>query len=197
MALLKQLLSVTKRLQVFNKNISFATFFFFLMSMNQVAIADESIEYKIKAAFLYKFSAYVSWPPVAFNSPSDPFSICIAESNELFKSTLEKVVNGETVYGRPVIIRQINKHEPENSCQILYIGNDNNQRTPEAFDTSRFNQALTVSDNPSQSVIEFFISDNRVRFNIDDEAAAKKGLVISSKLLSLAVNVKRRTSAGE
>jgi hypothetical protein len=184
--------------RILNKHILLAAVFFFLsycIVSSRVAVADESIEYKIKAAFLYKFSAYVNWPPSTFNSPSEPFSICLAESNELFKSTLEKVVNGEAVYGRPVMIRQINKHEPETSCQILYIGN--HQRAVETFDSSRFNQTLTVSDGASPGVIEFFISDNRVRFNIDDEAAAKKGLVISSKLLSLAVNVKRRTSPGE
>jgi hypothetical protein len=36
------------------------------------------------------------------------------------------------------------------------------------------------------------IHDNRVRFEIDDAAAARNGLTISSKLLGLALSVKPR-----
>lgn len=57
---------------------------------------------------------------------------------------------------------------------------------------------LTISDessNPSEAgIIKFVVQDDRVRFEIDNEAAAQNGLVISSKLLSLALNVKQRAS---
>ncbi len=57
---------------------------------------------------------------------------------------------------------------------------------------------LTVTDSSmrgpgSKGVIDFVIKDNRVRFDIDDQAAAKNGLNISSKLLSLAVAVRPRS----
>jgi hypothetical protein len=38
------------------------------------------------------------------------------------------------------------------------------------------------------------VKDNRVRFDIDDEAAEQNALTVSSKLLSLALNVKRKQS---
>ncbi|MGZ8186959.1 MAG: YfiR family protein [Methylobacter sp.] len=57
---------------------------------------------------------------------------------------------------------------------------------------------LTVTDagdsEPGAAIINFVIADSRVRFTINDEAAAQNGLVISSKLMSLALNVKKRTS---
>jgi hypothetical protein len=45
-------------------------------------------------------------------------------------------------------------------------------------------------------MINFILKDDRVRFDIDEEMAAQNGLYISSTLLSLAVNVKRRQSVG-
>ena len=62
----------------------------------------------------------------------------------------------------------------------------------------RGKNVLTISDessNPSKAgIINFVVQDDRVRFEIDNEAAAQNGLVISSKLLSLAINVKQRAS---
>jgi hypothetical protein len=56
---------------------------------------------------------------------------------------------------------------------------------------------LTVTDSardePARGIINFLIQNNRVRFEIDNGAAAESGLTISSKLLSLAVSVKPRT----
>jgi hypothetical protein len=43
-----------------------------------------------------------------------------------------------------------------------------------------------------KGIINFVIRDDRVRFEIDDAEAARRGLTISSKLLSLAVSVKPR-----
>ena len=161
------------------------------------AIADKSLEYGVKAAFLYKFSAYVDWPATAFVSPTSPFSVCLVDSSDQFNSTLTKVVNGEKVKGRTVVVRQINNLEDESSCHILYIGTSDAERAAEAIEATRGSNTLTVSDNASLGIIDFLITDNHVRFNIDDAAAAQNGLVISSKLLSLAVNVKRRASKGE
>ena len=43
--------------------------------------------------------------------------------------------------------------------------------------------------------MNFVVSDNRVRFIVDDEAAAEGGLAISSKLLNVALSVKPRGGA--
>ena len=61
---------------------------------------------------------------------------------------------------------------------------------------ARGSPALTVTDvgqdAPEKGIINFVIADNRVRFEIDDRAAAQAGFTISSKLLSLALSIKPR-----
>lgn len=166
--------------------------FIMAISPSHAAIADQSLAQKVKAAFLYKFSAYVDWPPQAFDSPTSPFALCVVDSSEVFNNTLREVVNGETVHGRPVEIRQIAMAEEGAGCHILYIGTSDAERAAQVAEAMRGSNTLTVSDDVSQGIIDFLIADNRVRFNINDEAAAENGLVISSKLLDLAVNVRRR-----
>lgn len=57
---------------------------------------------------------------------------------------------------------------------------------------------LTVTDAPqgdaTGGVINFVLIDGRVRFDIDQRAAQDNHLVISSKLLGLAVRVRNRTA---
>ena len=59
---------------------------------------------------------------------------------------------------------------------------------------------LTVTDEAThpadRGIVSFVIDANHVRFDIDKAAAAQSGLVISSKLLGLAHNVKPRTTEG-
>ena len=56
---------------------------------------------------------------------------------------------------------------------------------------------LTVTDaavsRDEKGIVHFVIHDDRVRFEIDDRAAAENGLMISSKVLSLALSVTPRT----
>ena len=60
----------------------------------------------------------------------------------------------------------------------------------------RGSDVLTVTDGQADSgdvgIINFVVRDSRVRFDIDDAAAASAGLTISSRLLNLALHVKPR-----
>ena len=69
------------------------------------------------------------------------------------------------------------------------------QLAAQTVDALRGSRMLTVSDAPGVgAVVSFIVRDRRVRFSIDDDAAAQNGLVISSKLLDLALSVKPRPS---
>lgn len=163
----------------------------------QAAIANESLEQRVKAAFLYKFGGYVEWPSTAFAAPDTPFTLCVLGSDPNFNVTLEKMVQKENVQGRPISVRQLQTPADEAGCHILYIGFSDPQHSLEAIEAVRGKSVLTVSESASQGIIGFLIANNRVRFNINDKEAAENGLVISSKLLDLAVTVTRRESMGE
>ena len=154
-------------------------------------------EYALKAAFLYKFGLYVEWPNSAFPSPASPVNLCVV-GQDPFGESLDKAVAGEGINGRNVVVRRLKTVGRDSGCHILYIGGSDAQRGAQIIESVRGSSVLTVSDTggsgSSAGIIDFVISDNHVRFNIDDEAAAQNGLVISSKLMSLALNVKRRTS---
>jgi hypothetical protein len=159
-----------------------------------VAAEAESMEYAVKAAFLSKFGLYVQWPDRVFSSPSSAVNLCII-GEDPFGATLDEAVSGQRIGGRAIVIRRLKTVGRESGCHILYIGGTETHPPSQIIAAVRGGSVLTVTDTREPGVmgiVNFVIKDNRVRFEIDDEAAAQNGLAISSKLLSLALNVKPR-----
>jgi hypothetical protein len=159
-----------------------------LAAMPEAAGAqDRSIEYAVKAAYLYKFAPFVEWPPHAFASASSPLQLCIV-GHDPFGANLDQAVSGQRVGGRPVVVRRLERVDVASGCHIAFLGVSHAQTTADALRALRGSPTLTVADNvrDAGAIIRFVIKDNRVRFDIDTAAAAANGVTISSKLLSLA-----------
>lgn len=158
-----------------------------------VARAAEPLEYAVKAAYLSKFGFYVAWPDSAFASATAPLNLCVV-GEDPFGNLIDEAVAGQQVAGRPVAVKRLKTVARESGCHIAYVGGE--ARTQAVTDGLRGSTALVVTDARSSGTaagaVHFVIKDNRVRFTIDDDAAAQNGLEISSKLLSLAVSVKPR-----
>jgi len=154
-----------------------------------VSLAAEPLEYAVKAAYLYKFGLFVQWPSAAFAAPTSPVTLCVL-GDDPFGATLDSTVSGQQIAGRPIKVQRL-KSVARGGCHILYAAGDAGQ----ALEALKGSSVLTVTDGQKQTtpgIISFVIKDNRVRFNIDDEAAAQNRLAISSKLLNLALSVKPR-----
>jgi len=161
------------------------------------AAENESLESAVKAAYLSKFGLYVEWPKTAFASPSSAINLCIA-GEDPFGTSLDKAVADQRIGNRPILVRRLTTVGRDSGCHILYLGGSDRLQTAQTIAAVHGSGVLSVSDTrlPAApgAVINFVIKDNRVRFDIDEEAGLQNGLTISSKLLSLALNVKRKTS---
>ena len=163
-----------------------------LCSLALLGVArDEPDEYQVKAAFIYNFAKFVTWPAQAFKGPADPLAICVV-GEDPFHGALEEAVRGKTIDGRPLAVKAIDKVESGCTCQILFVSHSGAKRSlVEMFP----NGVLIIGESPGFAakgggVINFKLQDGRVRFEINPEAADRQQLRISSKLLSLAEIVK-------
>ncbi len=159
------------------------------------ASADGSLEYPVKATYLYKFAPFVQWPAAAFESASSPFAICVVGADP-FGQALDQAVASQRVEAHPIVVKRLAKVDRSSGCHVVYLGGGKGESTSDVLAAVRGTPVLTVSDSGHdgvKGVIDFQIRDNRVRFAIDDQAAQVNGLVISSKLLSLAVAVRLRS----
>lgn len=157
------------------------------------AASPQVLEQAVKASFLFKFAPFVEWPGNAIGAAGKSFTICLS-GEDPFGATLDEVVRGQRISGRPVNVRRLGDSGSAAGCQMLFAG-----RSAAAgympFAEVAGQPVLTVSDQKSGvagSMIVFVMQGGRVRFQIDDGAARANGLVINSKLLGLALSVERK-----
>jgi hypothetical protein len=154
-----------------------------LASVNVPAAPNE---YQVKAVFLFNFSRFVEWPASAFSGPDAPFVVGVF-GQDPFGGDLDEVVKGETVNGRPLVVRRVRSIADAASCQILFIPQSEGQRLGELLSTLDRHSTLTVSDLPGPTqrgvMIRLVTEGGRVRMRVDLESARAAELVISSNLL--------------
>ena len=151
---------------------------------------DESLEYRVKAAYLLNFTRYVEWPtPPASNSR---LSICVMGTDP-FGRILDATVAGRTVQGRPLEVRRVQSAPEARGCEVVFISREKWRRDPEGLKALADAGSLTVGESEqfarSGGVIGFVIRDETVRFVINAAARDRAGLRISSRMLSLAAAI--------
>lgn len=156
--------------------------------------ADPPTETAVKAAFLPRFARYVTWPASARPNPGEPFVLCTI-GREPFGSLLDRAVQSQSVEGHAITVRRLSSIDAVAGCHMLYIGASGGQPTGQVLAAIDNLPILTITDassGPQRGIIHFALVSGRVRFFIDEAAAARRGMTISSRLLSLAVAVRTR-----
>jgi hypothetical protein len=140
------------------------------------------LEGAVKAAYLFKMAAFVTWPPTALGSATSPFRICVLNRNDV-AAPIAELTRGQQAWGRTISIAHLSSASDPvlNQCQILFLGGARAQISDSAA-------VLTVTDKgaPTPGVVEFSLEQGHVRFVIHRTQADVRRLAISSKLLSVA-----------
>jgi hypothetical protein len=110
-----------------------------------------------------------------------------------FGTSLDAMAAAQRIGARPIVVRHLASVTRESGCQILFVGGADPQIIGRILDAVRGVSVLTVTDAPATgdtpSIIRFVIHDHHVRMIIDGRAASLNGIIISAKLLSVALSV--------
>lgn len=156
-------------------------------------VLAEPTDVAVKAAFLPRFARYVTWPAAAAPKGSDPFVLCVI-GNDPFGSMLDQAARSQVIDGRRIIVRRLDNASGAGVCQIAFVQGSRGEPAAQLIAALGRAPVLTVTDAASgaqRGIIHFAVVDGRVRFFIDQQAAAQRGLTISSRLLALALGVKQ------
>lgn len=154
-------------------------------------------EYRVKAAFLVKLTAFVEWPESAFADAGSPFVIGLV-GRDPFYGALDSEIEGRTVGKHPIVVVQARTPEEMLACHMLFVVPD--PRIPLRALPAEVGRRpiLTVGDEAGFArrigIIGFYIENERVRFEIHPKAAERAGLGVSSKLLAISKVVPGQTS---
>src|SRR5437016_1994271 len=103
-------------------------------------------EYRVKAAFLYKFGSYIEWPSQSFARTDSPVTIGVMGADTL-ADELAQIVAGRSVNGRAVQVRKLRPGDPIAGLHILFIGRADDGRLPEVLAAARGRALLTVTES--------------------------------------------------
>lgn len=167
-----------------------------LMFGTPLCSAATAPEYQVKAAFLFNFTQFVEWPAAAFGSADSPLVIGVL-GRDPFGGFLDETVRGESVNQRNLQVRRFARVEDVNNCQMLFISNSETEHMAEILGKLKGKSILTVGETEDFArrggVIRFATVANKIRLNINVEAAKEASLTISSKLLRPAEIVNARS----
>ncbi|MGZ8136548.1 MAG: YfiR family protein [Methylococcaceae bacterium] len=161
--------------------------------VSQLTFADDgdnSVEYKVKAAYLYNFTKFVSWAGDDFQT----FNICIL-GDDPFKDAIDPIEK-RSVFGKAIkVFRADNlnvfrmtSYRPH--CHILFISSsiDNPLPFKEVANT------LTVGESKDFAtlggMIGFINKQDKIKLQINQQAVKRAGLKVSAKLLEVAEIIK-------
>ena len=152
------------------------------------AAAQTSLEYQVKAAYLYNFAKFVTWPG---GDASGSLTICVI-GKDPFGSILDDTVRGKNVRGQPIVIHRMPAGSHAVGCQIVFTGFSNDLCRIHATQPD-WDGTLLVGEGDEFAkcggMIGLTLKEGRVHFDINLESVTKAHLEVSSKLLEVATIV--------
>ncbi|MGA9643344.1 MAG: YfiR family protein [Terriglobales bacterium] len=163
-----------------------------LLIFGLAARAQETEEYRVKAAFLFHFAQLVDWPVGALGDDKQPLTVCTI-GKDPFDGNLETMLQGKLIGARPLQVRHLKERTEIHGCQLLFIGNGERKGVASLLAALKDEAVLTVGESDDfvkqGGMIDLSMENNKVRFDINLDAAVRAKLKISSRLLVLAKNV--------
>jgi uncharacterized protein DUF4154 len=164
--------------------------------------SSDSSEYLIKAGFIYNFAKLVEWPTASFAQPDSPIVIGIL-GEDPFGATLDRIVADKKINGRGFAVKRVKwsrDFKDLRDCNILFVSSSEKEHIESVIDAMKGLPILTIGDAPGFAkrggIINFMLEDNKVRFEVNVEAAKHADLTISSRLLTLARIVQQAAADG-
>lgn len=146
-------------------------------------------EYQLKAAFLAKFVRYVTWPAERMGADDAPLVVGVL-GQDPFGGKLEAAFKSRKSDERPIVVRRFQTLEGLESAHVLFVPAGEAGRIAEILRQVKDAGQLLIGESGDFAarggVINFYLDDDKLRFEINTESAKRQRLKVSSDLLKLA-----------
>lgn len=144
----------------------------------------------LNAAFLFNFAKFAEWSATASKGP---LNLCVLK-DEASERALAKLVADARIDERPIQVMTGVARNRLRSCHVLYIGDVAAAESRAIVTELQDAAVLTVSSGEQFArmggVIGLFLEAGKMRFAVNQDAAQRAGIKLSSRLLSLATLVR-------
>lgn len=161
--------------------------------LSTTVAAVEPLEHQVKAAFLFNFARFTTWPPAKFSGDADALRFCVLEQDP-FARVLEATLQDKRIERRALTVHRARRAEDLRDCHVAYLDALDADRLLAALITLAGSGVLTVYEGTETlpgGAIRFYLVDRTVHFEINTAATEREQLQLSSHLLSVASVVRR------
>jgi hypothetical protein len=146
-------------------------------------------EYEVKAAFLLNFVRLIEWPASAFSDDDTPYVLGVF-ADDPFQGALEAVLEGSSIAGRPLRTMRIDSPRDAQRCHLVFVPASQTKQLSTLKRAVAEAPVLLVTEGEDLArrgaAISFYQEGDRVRFEVNRQAAQRVKLKPSSRLLRLA-----------
>lgn len=160
--------------------------FFSVIVISNLSFAQKE---KYESLFIYNFTKYIKWPD-SYNAGQ--FVIGVIGKSDIYES-IESMVNAKkkTGTGADMEVVKYGAVGEIGTCNILFVSDDIIASLPDIVNKTATNPILIITDTPGMAtqgaVINFVEKDGKIKFELNEVNAAKRNLVVSGSLTSLAI----------
>lgn len=152
------------------------------------AVAAPSAEYQLKASYIYHFTKFVEWPPEA-KAADGKFYICLLGSDPFGRAI--DALEGKPASSGDIRVQRHGDTQGMKHCHVTYVGLENAGARDAALAALTREGSLTIGEGDAflerGGVLRFVTVNDRVRFEINEQAAKGAKLRVGAKLMSVAI----------
>lgn len=168
---------------------SFLIAAFLFPCFNLTAQVSDGVKYEnVMAVYMFNFTKFLEWT----GSDQEYFNITVLGKSKITEP-LRKIAEKENVSGKKIIVGEIKDIGQLKKCNMLFISTDDEDLVLAIIKKTAENKLLTVSNAKGFAekgvCINFIMTEEKMKFEINRRAIEKTGIVVNSRLLSLAVKV--------
>jgi hypothetical protein len=156
---------------------------FFLLTMPAV-----SQKAKYQTDIVYRLSQYIEWPEY---NEQYKFVIGVVGNADDFESFQRMALERHAMNGRPIEVRYFECTDAIDACQLLYVSDQCDIKIDKIVKKAKSNPILIVTAKDGYgeagSVINFVEESGKLKFELNEEQALKRGLLVSEQLQNIAV----------
>lgn len=177
------------------KTLRFHIILFLLILTNTITFCLDNKEFLYKAAFIERFTRFIDWPEKNSANIDDNFTITILGNNPI-SDELKKIANYQQVKNKKIVIKNVSSISPNLKTHIVFVPIEQRSELDNVIEAVRFKPVLVISEIEGAANIgvhiNFFLDNNKLRFEVNERAIAESGLKISYLLLQSAKIVNHR-----
>lgn len=150
--------------------------------------AQKFSKHEIKAAFVYNFVRFVNW-----SDQKESIALGIV-GEDSFTPVLKDKLTGQKVGNTPLKIKTYNPNEDYTSCDVIYISESGDVNYKSVLEQIKGKSILSIAELHNfcadGGIINLVEGNNsNYFFEINQKRSLEENIMISSKLLKLAIKI--------